>query len=180
MEFNSSTTVGEFMCQLNQRIGLPDPSVTGFALMSDWPGIDDPTSFYLFPEYKLCDIISMWTDSLEKLSQLRGRQHRGIVVTYRRRIHRREHQGKESDREAIFVACQLSKEVLSGRHPITAMETGVRLAALMAQLEYGDLEDMVGGGENQAGRDTDGKVHSALQKYCPSRFTHHALEHDQR
>ncbi len=178
MEFNPSTTVEEFISQLNQRVGLPDPSVTGFALMSDWPGSDDPASFYLFPDKKLCDVISMWTDALEELSHLRGRQHRGIVLTYLRRLHHRGHQGKESDREAILLTHQLSKEVLSGRHPITNVETGVRLAALVAQIEYGDLEGVASGGEGR--REAEGGIVREALQYCPSRFTHHALEHDQK
>ncbi len=152
---------------------LPDPSVTGFALMSDWPGTDDPASFYLFPDNKLCDVIAMWTDALEELSSLRGRQHRGIMFTYRRRIYRLDRRGKESDCEAILLAYQLSKEVLSGRHPITNMDAGVRLAALMAQVEYGNWGGVADG-------EREGVVRESLQRYCPSRFTHHALEHDQR
>ena len=64
---------------------MPDVSKTGFALMSDWPGVEDYSLFYLLPTTKLCDIISMWHDSLEELNPVRVRQPRIINLTYRNR-----------------------------------------------------------------------------------------------
>ena len=175
MEFNPSTLVEEFISQLNRKLGLPEPCRTGFALMSDWPGTDDPTAFHLFPQSKLCDVISLWTSALEELNQPGWIQHRGIMLSYCRRLCLREHQGKKTDQEALLLAYQLSKEVLSGRHPTSSMEEGVRLTSLMAQIEYGDYGLLEGGG-----LDAERLVREAVQRFCPSRFTYHALEHDQR
>ena len=80
-----STTVQELVSHLNQEIGMPDVSKTGFALMSDWPGVEDCSLFYLLPTTKLCDIISMWYDSLEELNPVRLRQPRIINLSYRNR-----------------------------------------------------------------------------------------------
>ena len=87
VEFTPLTTVQEFLSQLNQEIGMPDTATTGFSLFSDWPGVEEDSCYYLFPQSKLCDIISMWTDSLEELNkvQLHRQQQRSIMLSYRNR-----------------------------------------------------------------------------------------------
>jgi len=87
VEFTPLTTVQEFLSQLNQEIGMPDTATTGFSLFSDWPGVEEDGCYYLFPQSKLCDIISMWTDSLEELNkvQLHRQQQRSIMLSYRNR-----------------------------------------------------------------------------------------------
>ena len=80
------TTVQEFISQLNQEIGMPDAATTGFSLFSDWPGVEEDSCHYLFPQSKLCDIISMWIDSLEELNKVRlHQQQRSIMLFYRNR-----------------------------------------------------------------------------------------------
>ena len=66
---------------------MPDTATTGFSLFSDWPGVEEDSCYYLFPQSKLCDIISMWTDSLEELNkvQLHRQQQRSIMLSYRNR-----------------------------------------------------------------------------------------------
>lgn len=85
MEFGPTTSVQEFVSQLNQKIGMPDTAHTGFALMSDWPGMEDSACFYPSQESKLCDLVSMWTDTMEELNQLHRHQHRDIMLEYRNR-----------------------------------------------------------------------------------------------
>ena len=106
MEFDSSTEVQEFTSHLNQEIGMPDSETTGFALMSDWPGEDDESGFYLFPNSKLCDVISTWSECLSDLSSTNVHT-RNIQLTYRKRIHFSSRRGQESDKEAVLLAYQV-------------------------------------------------------------------------
>ena len=87
MEFTPLTTVEEIVSQLNEEIGMPDSSETGFALMSDWPGVEERACFYLFPSSKLCDFISKWMDSLDELNPVKStRGQRSINLTYANRL----------------------------------------------------------------------------------------------
>ena len=86
VEFTPTTTVREFLSQLNEEVDMPDSTTTGFALISDWPGVEEDACYYLFPESRLCDVLSMWTDSLEQLNHIRvHHQRRTISLSYRNR-----------------------------------------------------------------------------------------------
>ena len=106
MDFDSSTDVQEFISQVNQEIGMPDSRTTGFALMSDWPGEDDVAGFYLFPNSKLCDVISTWSECLSELGST-NIHTRNIQLTYRKRLYFHSRLGKESDKEAVLLAYQV-------------------------------------------------------------------------
>jgi hypothetical protein len=101
------TTVQEFISAINQEIGMQDTHSTGFALMSDWPGEEGFDVFYLFPNTKLFDVISIWSDSLAELGNISTMYTRVIRLTYRRRLSLKARRGKESDKEAILLAYQV-------------------------------------------------------------------------
>ena len=69
----------------------------------------------------------------------------------------------------------MSREILNNRHPVSSIEEGVQLAAIMAQIEYGNWTTVVAENEYSG----DHIEREALQRFCPWRFTHLALEHDQ-
>ena len=86
--FFATTTVTELMSQLTDQVGLPDSASTGFTLMCDWPGVTDEVLCCPFLESKVCDVISMWTLSMEELNQhtqMVTLEQRNITFTYRRR-----------------------------------------------------------------------------------------------
>ena len=132
--FSSSTTVRELVAELNTAIGMPDVDTTGFALMCDWPGMQDRSNYYLFPASKLCDTISLWSSALHKLNHSNTRQHRFIMLTYRNRVMRQDLFGCETDKQAALLAHQISKEVVSDRHLLQSTKEGIRMAAIMAQV----------------------------------------------
>ena len=107
IECDSITTVQEFVSHINQEIGLHDTHSTGFALMSDWPGEEDIDVFYLFPNSKLFDVISMWSDSLMEMGNATSSHNRLIRLTYRNRLSFRDRRGQESDKEAVLLAYQV-------------------------------------------------------------------------
>ena len=59
--------------------------------MCDWPGVHEATCCCPFAESKVCDIISMWSTSLEELNYSTAshvqpkQQRREIMFTYQRR-----------------------------------------------------------------------------------------------
>ncbi len=82
------TTVSELVSQLTERVGLPDSLDTGFALMCDWPGVSDGLLCCPFVESKVCDVISMWSLSMEELNRnsfMAISEQRSITFTYKRR-----------------------------------------------------------------------------------------------
>lgn len=93
--------------QLNQEIGMQDTFTTGFALMSDWPGEEDMDVFYLFPNSKLMDVVSMWGDSLSELGNSSSSLSRTIHLTYRNRLSFKSRRGQETDKEAVLLAYQV-------------------------------------------------------------------------
>ncbi len=82
------TTVSKLVSQLTERVGLPDSLDTGFALMCDWPGVSDGLLCCPFVESKVCDVISMWSLSMEELNRnsiMAISEQRSITFTYKRR-----------------------------------------------------------------------------------------------
>lgn len=94
------------MSAINQEIGMQDAYTTGFALMSDWPGEEGNDIFYLFPNSKLFDVISIWSDSLAEFGSS-ALYSRVIRLTYRNRISLHSRRGQESDKEAVLLAYQV-------------------------------------------------------------------------
>ena len=89
---------------------MEDSQTTGFALMSDWPGEEERDGFYLFPNSKLCDVISMWSDSLQELGGSFSHS-RVIQLTYRNRLSFHSRRGHETDKEAQLLAHQVLSKI---------------------------------------------------------------------
>ena len=73
---------------------MPDTSQTGFAIMCDWPGMDDATCCCPIPDSKVVDVISTWEAALEELNDRikldrdtarTVKNQRNILFTYKRR-----------------------------------------------------------------------------------------------
>lgn len=47
----------------------------------------------------------------------------------------RRRRGQETEKEAELLAYQISREVVSGRHPVTSHREGIKMAAIMAQVQ---------------------------------------------
>ena len=84
------------------------------------------------------------------------------------------------EREAELLAYQLTNEVASGRHCVPSTKEAIKMAAIMAQLEFGDL-GKVGGGEGERAEEKKlAAAREALLKFGPMKLTQMTLEHDQR
>ncbi|XP_052041539.1 pleckstrin homology domain-containing family H member 1 [Apodemus sylvaticus] len=137
--FDGSSTVDEFLQRLNQETGMRKPSQSGFALYTDDPSGRD-LEHCLQGCVKICDAISKWEQTLKELHP--GKSEGGTRVLrlmYKNRLYFRSQVKGETERERLLLAFQASGEIVAGRFPVTK-ELALEMAALMAQVEYGDLE----------------------------------------
>ncbi|KAL7379940.1 hypothetical protein ABVT39_008726 [Epinephelus coioides] len=136
--FDGSTTVEEFLNTLNQRICVRKPQLSGFALFTDDPSGKD-LEHCLQPSAKICDVISKWEQALKELHPGKNEGTRIVRLTYKNRLCFRSQVKGETERERLLLAYQVNDEVQQGHFPVNK-ELALEVAALMAQVEHGDLE----------------------------------------
>ncbi|NXD59217.1 PKHH1 protein, partial [Corvus moneduloides] len=168
--FDGSSTVDEFIQRLNQETGMRKPSHMGFSLF-----IDDPSGRNLehcLPgNMKICDVISKWEQALKELHP--GKYDGGtriVKLTYKNRLYFRSQAKGETDRERLLLAFQVSNEIANGRFPVNK-ELALEMVALMAQVEYGDLDRP---GSSSPGGTSKLKMqhllHQVLDKFYPKHY----------
>ncbi|ELK32555.1 Pleckstrin like proteiny domain-containing family H member 1 [Myotis davidii] len=137
--FDGSSTVDEFLQRLNQETGMRNPSHSGFALFTDDPS-GRPLEHCLQGRVKLCDAISKWEQALKELHSRKSEGGTRVVrLMYKSRLYFRGQVKGETERERLLLAFQTSGEIVAGRFPVNK-ELALEMAALMAQVEFGDLE----------------------------------------
>ncbi|XP_031684480.1 pleckstrin homology domain-containing family H member 1 isoform X1 [Oncorhynchus kisutch] len=136
--FDGSTTVDEFLSTLTQRVGMRKPHLSGFALFTDDPSGKD-LEHCLQPSVKICDVISKWEQALKELHPGKYEGTRIVRLTYKSRLCFRAQAKGEMDRERLLLAYQVNDEVHQGHFPVNK-ELALEVAALMAQVEHGDLD----------------------------------------
>ncbi|XP_036591199.1 pleckstrin homology domain-containing family H member 1 [Trichosurus vulpecula] len=137
--FDGSSTVDEFLHRLNQEMGMRKTSHSGFSLFTDDPSGKD-LEHYLQGSIKICDAISKWEQSLRQLHPRKSEGSNRIVkLIYKNRLYFRHQVKGETEQERLLLAFQVSNEITAGRFPVNK-ELALEMAALMAQVEYGDLE----------------------------------------
>ncbi|MBN3278984.1 PKHH1 protein, partial [Polyodon spathula] len=167
--FDGSTTVDEFLNTLNQETGMRKPVLSGFALFTDDPSGKD-LEHCLQGNVKICDVISKWEQSLKELHPGKYEGTRIIRLTYKSRMCFRAQAKRETERERLLLAYQINDDVVHGRFPVNK-ELALEVAALMAQVEYGDLDRPVAsspGGTSQAKMQL--LLLQALGKFYPKRY----------
>uniref|UniRef100_A0A8B9ZX02 Pleckstrin homology, MyTH4 and FERM domain containing H1 n=1 Tax=Anas zonorhyncha TaxID=75864 RepID=A0A8B9ZX02_9AVES len=168
--FDGSSTVDEFIQRLNQETGMRKPSHMGFSLFTDDPSGRD-LEHCLQGNIKICDVISKWEQALKELHP--GKYEGGtriVKLTYKNRLYFRSQAKGETDRERLLLAFQVSNEIASGRFPVNK-ELALEMVALMAQVEYGDLDRP---GSSSPGGTSQPKMqhllHQVLDKFYPKRY----------
>ncbi|XP_077529022.1 uncharacterized protein CG43867 isoform X2 [Haemaphysalis longicornis] len=175
--FDGSTTVDEFIGTLTQEAGLRDPSQSGFALYSDDPidkGVHHCLSLstqrgdclladeaYHCGALKLCDVISRWEQALRERHLGKVENTRVICLTFRNRLFLRQQQKAETERERLLTAYALHGELMQGHFPLTH-EMALEMAALMAQMEFGDGV--------RANKPQQQLLQQALDRFLPTQF----------
>uniref|UniRef100_A0A8C5XDE0 Pleckstrin homology, MyTH4 and FERM domain containing H1 n=1 Tax=Microcebus murinus TaxID=30608 RepID=A0A8C5XDE0_MICMU len=172
--FDGSSTVDEFLQQLNQETGMRKSSHSGFALFTDDPFGRD-LEHCLQGSVKICDAISKWEQALKELHA--GKSEGGtrvVKLIYKNRLYFRSQVKGETDRERLLLASQASGEIVAGRFPVNK-ELALEMAALMAQVEYGDLEKPVlpGHGGTPPAK-AQHLLQQVLDRFYPRRYRHGA------
>ena len=122
---------------------------SGFAIVSDDP-LAKGVEHALHPEDKVCDVISRWEMALREKGQGRFENNRAIRFFYKSRLYWRRNVSSESERERLLLAYQTSAQIRDGQFPLNK-DLAFELAALMAQIHFGDLPSLATtAGESEA------------------------------
>ncbi|KAM9646664.1 pleckstrin homology domain-containing family H member 1 [Trichechus inunguis] len=172
--FDGSSTVDEFLQRLNQETGMRKSSHSGFSLFTDDPSGRD-LEHCLQGSVKICDAISKWEQALKELHPGKSEGGTRIVkLMYKNRLYFRSQVKGETERERLLLAFQTSGEIVAGRFPVNK-ELALEMAALMAQVEYGDLEKPIlpGPGGTPPAK-AQHLLQQVLDRFFPRRYRHGA------
>ncbi|XP_077960053.1 pleckstrin homology domain-containing family H member 2 isoform X2 [Gasterosteus aculeatus] len=138
VSFDASTTVDEFQCRLNQDSGIRKTGLSCFSLYTD-----DPTGreleHCLQGGIKICDIISKWEQASKEQHTGKSENTRTVRLTYKNRLYFSLQVRGESERERLLLAYQTNEAIVAGHFPVNK-ELALEMAALLAQVEFGDFE----------------------------------------
>ncbi|XP_073420313.1 pleckstrin homology domain-containing family H member 2 isoform X3 [Dendrobates tinctorius] len=164
--FDASTTVEEFLCTLNQDIGMRNPAQSGFALFTDDPSGKD-LEHCLQGNIKICDIISKWEQASKE--QLPGKCDgtRTVRLTYKNRLSFAVQVRGETEREKMLLMYQTNDKIVNGIFPVNK-ELALELAALLAQVESGDFERPLQATASQL--KSNQALRQTLEKFYPKRY----------
>uniref|UniRef100_A0A672Q246 Pleckstrin homology domain-containing family H member 1 n=1 Tax=Sinocyclocheilus grahami TaxID=75366 RepID=A0A672Q246_SINGR len=166
--FDGSTTVEEFLNTVNQRAGMRKPQISGFALFTDDPSGKD-LEHCLQPSNKICDVISKWEQALKELHPGKYEGTRIVRLTYKSRLCFRAQAKGETERERLLLAYQVNEEVQQGHFPVSK-ELGLEVAALMAQVEHGDLDRPAMSPTASSQSKTQQVLLQVLERFYPKRY----------
>uniref|UniRef100_A0A3P8V9Z6 Pleckstrin homology domain containing, family H (with MyTH4 domain) member 1 n=1 Tax=Cynoglossus semilaevis TaxID=244447 RepID=A0A3P8V9Z6_CYNSE len=167
--FDGSTTVEEFLNTLNQRIGMRKPHLSGFALFTDDPSGKD-LQHCLQPSAKICDVISKWEQALKELHPGKNEGTRIVRLTYKNRLCFKFQVKGETERERLLLAYQVNDEVQQGHFPVNK-ELALEVAALLAQVEHGDLERPPASSPSSSPQSKSQMILlQALERFYPRRY----------
>uniref|UniRef100_A0A671L4D4 Pleckstrin homology domain-containing family H member 1-like n=1 Tax=Sinocyclocheilus anshuiensis TaxID=1608454 RepID=A0A671L4D4_9TELE len=166
--FDGSTTVEEFLNTVNQRAGMRKPQISGFALFTDDPSGKD-LEHCLQPSNKICDVISKWEQALKELHPGKYEGTRIVRLTYKSRLCFRAQVKGETERERLLLAHQVNEEVQQGHFPVSK-ELGLEVAALMAQVEHGDLDRPAISSIGSSQPKTQQVLLQVLERFYPKRY----------
>ncbi|KAG8584254.1 hypothetical protein GDO81_008753 [Engystomops pustulosus] len=174
--FDASTTVEEFLCTLNQDVGMRSPGQSGFALFTDDPSGKD-LEHCLQGNIKICDIISKWEQASKE--QLPGKCDgtRTVRLTYKNRLSFTVQVRGETEREKLLLMYQTNDKIVNGIFPVNK-ELALELAALLAQVEIGDFERPL---QTTAGQvKSNQTLRQTLEKFYPRRYREDCTEEQLR
>lgn len=137
--FDGSTTVSEFIRQINLESGIRDNLYSGFALYSDDP-IEKDVEHLLDPSEKLADAISNWESTMRKYNLGKFEPTKIIKLTYKHRLCLKRHFKNETDKERLIWIYEINNEVINNRFPVT-YDLAIELMSLMIQIEYGNYRN---------------------------------------
>jgi len=183
--FDGSTTIAEFLQDLNQELGCRMVDQSGFTIYSDDP-LDKDLYHALHLEDKVCDVISKWETALREKGMGKFENKRVIRFVYQNRLFWRKNVVGEVDKERLLFAYQISQQIVKGLFPLNK-ELAIELTALMAQIHFGDLNSPEKTSSSSSGISSGGSsvgatkqsLSEALEKFFPPRYLEGSGDFDQ-
>ncbi|XP_043931003.1 pleckstrin homology domain-containing family H member 2 [Protopterus annectens] len=178
--FDASTTVEEFLSTLNQDMGMRKPAHSGFALFTDDPSGNE-LEHCLQGHVKICDIISKWEQASKEQNPGKFEGTRTVRLTYKNRLYFSMQARGETEREKLLLMFQISDQIVSGQFPVTK-DLALEMAALLAQVEYGDFERPFSTPAGQVASQSKSSqmVKQALERFYPKRYRQECSEEQLR
>uniref|UniRef100_A0A8C2JIQ0 Pleckstrin homology domain containing, family H (with MyTH4 domain) member 2 n=1 Tax=Cyprinus carpio TaxID=7962 RepID=A0A8C2JIQ0_CYPCA len=174
VSFDASTTVEEFQSRLNQDTGMRKTAQSGFSLYSDDPTGKD-LEHCLQGNLKICDIISKW----EQASKVQPSFVTNHWCTPSRLYFSQQMRG-ETERERLLLAYQTNLEITAGHFPVNK-ELALEMAALLAQVEFGDFERPFSPGASGAAQTKSNQtLKQVLERFYPKHYRHSCAEEQMR
>ncbi|XP_038607130.1 pleckstrin homology domain-containing family H member 2 isoform X2 [Tachyglossus aculeatus] len=166
--FDASTTVEEFLDTLNLDTGMRKPTQSGFALFTGDPSGRD-VEHCLQGSVKICDIISKWEQACRELPPGKCDGAKTVRLTYKNRLYFSTQARGETDREKLLLSYQTNDQIVLGLFPLDK-ELALEMAALMAQVEAGDLEWPSAAAGPAALAKANQALKQALERFYPKRY----------
>uniref|UniRef100_A0A8C1ZYG8 Pleckstrin homology domain containing, family H (with MyTH4 domain) member 2 n=1 Tax=Cyprinus carpio TaxID=7962 RepID=A0A8C1ZYG8_CYPCA len=179
VSFDASTTVEEFQSRLNQDTGMRKTAQSGFSLYSDDPTGKD-LEHCLQGNLKICDIISKWEQASKEQHTGKSENARTVKLTYKNRLYFSQQMRGETERERLLLAYQTNLEITAGHFPVNK-ELALEMAALLAQVEFGDFERPFSPGPSGAAQTKSNQtLKQVLERFYPKHYRHSCTEEQMR
>ncbi|XP_052007697.1 pleckstrin homology domain-containing family H member 2-like [Xyrauchen texanus] len=170
--FDASTTVEEFQSRLNQDTGMRKTGQIGFCLYSDDPTGRD-IEHCLQGNLKICDIIAKWEQASKEQHTGKSENARTVKLTYKNRLYFSQQTRGETERERLLFAYQTNEEITAGHFPVNK-ELALEMAALLAQVEFGDFERPFSSSGAQT--KSNQTLKQVLERFYPKHYRHTCTE----
>ncbi|XP_067901278.1 pleckstrin homology domain-containing family H member 2 isoform X2 [Heterodontus francisci] len=168
--FDASTNVEEFLQTLNQDTGMRKPVQSGFFLFTDDPSGNDQEHC---PQgsIKICDIICKWEQASKEQHPGKFEGTRTVRFTYKNRLYFSTQARGETDREKLLLMYQTNAEIVNGHFPVNK-ELALEMAALLAQVEFGDFERPFSTPAGQVSMQSklNQTLKQVIEKFYPKRY----------
>ncbi|XP_076360493.1 uncharacterized protein CG43867-like isoform X3 [Tachypleus tridentatus] len=166
--FDGSSTVEEFIQTINAESGIRDCVQSGFALFTDDP-IDKELEHCLQNSAKLCDVISKWEQALREGHLGKFETTKVVKLTYKNRLCFHQLLKAETDKERLLTAYHVNEEVVQSRFPLS-LDLALELAALMAQIEFGDFDGEKARGSGVPHGNPEYQLQQVVEKFFSQRY----------
>lgn len=179
VSFDASTTVEEFQSRLNQDMGMRKTGQSGFSFYSDDPTGKD-LEHCLQGNLKICDVIAKWEQASKEQHRGKAEIARTVKLTYKNRLYFSKQVSGETERERLLLAYQTNEEITAGHFPVNK-ELALEMAALLAQVEFGDFEHPLSspGGLGNTPTKSNQTLKQVLERFYPKHYQHTCTEYRQ-
>lgn len=142
VEADGSSTVDEFMSSITKKMNIRDSLTSDFYLFSDDPS-GSKDLHILEPKRKVLDVVGWWEQMFKRNNSGHHQNTKVIRLTCKKRLMLKM-EDEETQQERLLIVHQINYEVVNQKVPLTEA-LSLELAAIMAQLTFGDLAKITEG-----------------------------------